>query len=49
MTDFLKEPFVLVCFDHHTDMQKPMVEGMTSCGDWAGQVLGKTHICGSWF
>lgn len=39
MTDFLKEPFVLVCFDHHTDMQKPMVEGMTSCGDWAGQVL----------
>lgn len=24
------EPFVLVCFDHHTDMQKPMVEGMTS-------------------
>lgn len=41
MTDFLKEPFVLVCFDHHTDMQKPMVEGMTSCGDWAGQVLGK--------
>lgn len=41
MTDFLKEPFVLVCFDHHTDMQKPMVEGMTSCGDWAGQVLGE--------
>lgn len=41
MTDFLKESFVLVCFDHHTDMQKPMVEGMTSCGDWAGQVLGE--------
>lgn len=41
MTDFLKEPFVLVCFDHHTDMQKPMVKGMTSCGDWAGQVLGE--------
>ena len=41
MTDFIKESFVLVCFDHHTDMQKPMVEGMTSCGDWAGQVLGE--------
>ena len=39
MTDRIKEPFSLVVFDHHTDMQKPMIEGLTSCGDWAGKVL----------
>ena len=26
-------------FDHHTDMQKPMIDNMISCGDWAGQTL----------
>lgn len=31
--------FQLVVFDHHTDMQKPMIEHMTSCGDWAEKVL----------
>ena len=39
MTDRIKEPFSLVVFDHHTDMQKPMIEGLTSCGDWAEKVL----------
>lgn len=39
MTDRIKRPFTLVVFDHHTDMQKPLVEGMTSCGDWALKVL----------
>jgi len=39
MTDFLGEPFALVLIDHHTDMQRPMAEGMTSCGGWALQVL----------
>lgn len=39
MTDRIKRPFTLVIFDHHTDMQKPLVEGMTSCGDWALKVL----------
>lgn len=29
----------MVLFDHHTDMQKPLIEGMMSCGDWAGHVL----------
>ena len=38
MTDRIKEPFSLLLFDHHTDMQKPMVN-MISCGDWAGVVL----------
>ena len=35
----IKKPFVLVLFDHHTDMQQPLMEGMMSCGDWAGMVL----------
>ena len=35
----IHQKFTLVIFDHHTDMQKPMIEHMTSCGDWAGKVL----------
>lgn len=39
MTDFIEQDFSLILFDHHTDMQKPMIDNMTSCGDWAGKVL----------
>lgn len=39
MTALIKQEFSLILFDHHTDMQKPMIEQMTSCGDWAGKVL----------
>ena len=39
MTDKIQKKFSLVLYDHHTDMQESMIEGMTSCGDWAGQVL----------
>ena len=28
-------------YDHHTDMQIPMVPEMMSCGDWAGQALSQ--------
>lgn len=46
MTDRIKEPFSLVVFDHHTDMQKPMIEGLTSCGDWVGKVIkDNPYIC----
>ena len=38
-TDQIKQSFSLVVFDHHTDMQQPLVNGMMSCGDWAGLVL----------
>lgn len=41
MTERIMEPFSLVLFDHHTDMQRPMAEGMISCGDWAGWVLSQ--------
>ena len=39
MTDQISEPFSLILFDHHTDMQPPMIDGMISCGDWARSVL----------
>jgi len=42
MTDFIKEPFILVLIDHHTDMQQPAFEGMINCGSWAQEVL-KNH------
>ena len=38
-TDQIHSPFSLIVFDHHTDMQQPLMEGMMSCGDWAGMVL----------
>lgn len=39
ITDHITEPFGLVMYDHHTDMQIPMVPEMMSCGDWARQTL----------
>lgn len=39
MTDEIRFPFSLVMFDHHTDMQESLVEGMTSCGSWAAEVI----------
>lgn len=39
LTGQIRQAFSLVVFDHHTDMQKPMIAGMTSCGDWAGKTL----------
>lgn len=41
ITDHIDEPFGLVMYDHHTDMQMPMVPEMMSCGGWAGQALSQ--------
>ena len=30
----IKEPFSLVLFDHHPDMQPPSFGAITSCGGW---------------
>ena len=38
-TDRLREPFSLVLFDHHTDMQPPVFEGLMSCGGWVKDML----------
>lgn len=40
-TDRIMKPFSLVLYDHHTDMQEPMINKMTSCGDWAAQVINE--------
>lgn len=38
-TKRIKEPFNLFVFDHHTDMQDSLIEGMLSCGNWVQYVL----------
>ena len=38
-TDMVQEPFTLVVFDHHPDMQPPRFEGILSCGGWIKEVL----------
>ena len=36
----MEEPFDLLLFDHHTDMQPPRFEGLLSCGSWVLEMLG---------
>lgn len=38
-TDMVQEPFSLVVFDHHPDMQAPRFGGILSCGGWVLEVL----------
>jgi len=38
-TDKVQEPFSLVVFDHHPDMQAPRFGGILSCGGWVLEVL----------
>lgn len=38
-TDRVQEPFDLVVFDHHPDMQPPRFAGILSCGGWVKEVL----------
>ena len=35
----IREPFDLVLFDNHTDMQEPRFEGLLSCGSWLLEML----------
>lgn len=37
--DKIKEPFSLVLFDHHTDMQPPAFGTVLSCGSWVKELL----------
>lgn len=43
-TDQVQEPFDLVVFDHHPDMQPPRFEGILSCGGWVKEVLDKNKF-----
>ena len=38
-TDRVQEPFTLIVFDHHPDMQQPRFGGILSCGGWVKEVL----------
>lgn len=38
-TDMVQEPFSLVVFDHHPDMQAPRFGNILSCGGWIKKVL----------
>lgn len=37
--DNVPEPFDLLLFDHHPDMQAPVFEGVISCGGWLRDLL----------
>ena len=37
-------PFSLVLYDHHSDMQTPLFPDMTSCGNWAAELLRKDRF-----
>ncbi len=39
----IKEPFSLVVFDHHPDMQVPSFGEITSCGGWVREALLGNH------
>lgn len=41
--DKIKEPFSLVLFDYHNDMQIPIIQDLISCGSWAREVLKENH------
>ena len=43
-TDMIQEPFSLVVFDHHPDMQAPRFGGILSCGGWVLEVLKKNKF-----
>ncbi|SHK27135.1 arginase family protein [Fibrobacter sp. UWB12] len=38
-TDRVQEPFTLIVFDHHPDMQPPRFGGILSCGGWVKEVI----------
>ncbi len=40
----LQEPFTLIVFDHHPDMQQPQWKGVISCGGWVTDVLLHNHF-----
>ena len=39
--DRIRVPFSLVLFDHHSDMQPGMIDGLLSCGNWVKFILDK--------
>ena len=46
-TDMVQEPFSLVVFDHHPDMQEPRFGNILSCGGWVKKVLEENKFVDS--
>ena len=44
-TDRIHEPFALIVFDHHPDMQPSLFENILSCGSWVKDVLDSNLNC----
>ncbi len=43
-TDRISEPFSLVVFDHHTDMQEPAFGDILSCGGWVRSAADRNRF-----
>lgn len=43
-TDMIREPFELLVFDNHTDMQPPMFGDILSCGGWVQAALEENSL-----
>lgn len=43
-TDMVQEPFSLVVFDHHPDMQEPRFGNILSCGGWVKKVVDENKF-----
>ncbi len=43
-TDKIHNPFVLIVFDHHPDMQPSFFSNLLSCGCWVKNVLDTNHF-----
>ena len=43
-TDMVQEPFSLVVFDHHPDMQEPRFGNILSCGGWVKKVMEENRF-----
>lgn len=43
-TDMVQEPFTLVVFDHHPDMQPPRFGDILSCGGWVKKALDENKF-----
>ncbi len=41
----ISEDFVLVVYDHHVDLRKPVFPGLMSCGSWIRDVLLRNSHC----
>ncbi len=49
LASYIKEPFDLITFDHHTDDQPPAFAGLKSCGSWRLDIMNENRMLQSSF